>query len=215
MSAVARELSIRPEMLRQWTRQATTRASHGITDIFPGSGTLTSQDEEIRRLRRELAQARDERDILGKAAFFARNSRCDSHSFWSTQRSAASRRCVAYARCRRPGNYAWVKRPPRARVAAAVQLAADIAVIHETSRGTYGIPRVHEELKAQGKPHSVNHVARIMRDRGIRAKTTRRFRITTDSTHPHPTAPNILDRQFAVEPAGRVQHESRRRLLRL
>ena len=76
LSAVARELTIRPEMLRQWTRQARTRGSHGGTDVFPGNGKLTSQDEEIRRLRRELAQAREERDILGKAtAFFARHPR--------------------------------------------------------------------------------------------------------------------------------------------
>lgn len=76
VSAVARELDVRPDMLRQWMRQATTRASRGGTEVFPGNGKLTSQDEEIRRLRRELAQAREERDILGKAtAFFARNPR--------------------------------------------------------------------------------------------------------------------------------------------
>ena len=76
VSEVARALAIRPEMLRQWTRQATARAAHRGTDVFPGNGKLTSQDEEIRRLRRELAQTREERDILGKAtAFFARSPR--------------------------------------------------------------------------------------------------------------------------------------------
>ena len=76
VSEVARELAIRPEMLRQWTRQAKTQGSHSATDMFPGNGTPPSQDEEIRRLRRELAQAREERDILGKAtAFFARSPR--------------------------------------------------------------------------------------------------------------------------------------------
>ena len=76
VSAVARELGIRPEMLRQWTRQAKTPADLGGTEVFPGNGKLPSQDEEIRRLRRELAQTREERDILGKAtAFFARSPR--------------------------------------------------------------------------------------------------------------------------------------------
>jgi transposase len=52
------------------------RAGHGASDVFPGNGKLTSHDEEIRRLRRENAQLREERDILGKAtAFFARNTR--------------------------------------------------------------------------------------------------------------------------------------------
>ena len=75
-SAVARELGIRPDMLRQWRRQAEGRAGRGAADVFPGNGKLTSQDEEIRRLRRENARLQEERDILGKAtAFFARYTR--------------------------------------------------------------------------------------------------------------------------------------------
>ena len=100
------------------------------------------------------------------------------------------------------GYYAWVNRPPSARVAADATLAAEIRVIHATSRGTYGSPRVQEELKAQGKPHGVNRVARIMQGEGIRGKTKRRFVVTTDSTHAHPTAPNTLNRKFDVDDAG-------------
>jgi len=76
VSAVARELGVRPEMLHQWRYQATARAAHRGTDVFPGNGKLTSQDEEIRQLRRENAVLREERDILGKAtAFFAKRPR--------------------------------------------------------------------------------------------------------------------------------------------
>lgn len=64
---VARELGIRTDMLRQWRRQAEGRAGHRLADVFPGHGKLMSEDEEIRRLRREVAQLREERDILGKA----------------------------------------------------------------------------------------------------------------------------------------------------
>ena len=73
---VARELGIRADMLRQWRRQAERRAGRPLPDMFPGNGKLMSQDEEIRRLRREVAQLREERDILGKAtAFFAKGAR--------------------------------------------------------------------------------------------------------------------------------------------
>ena len=76
---VARDLGVRADMLRQWKRQAEARAGQGLTaprDVFPGNGKLPSQDEEIRRLKRENAQLREERDILGKAmAFFARTPR--------------------------------------------------------------------------------------------------------------------------------------------
>ena len=71
---VARELGIRADMLRKWRRQFATALS--AREAFPGSGKLTSQDDEVRQLRREVAQLREERDILKKAtAFFARESR--------------------------------------------------------------------------------------------------------------------------------------------
>jgi transposase len=74
LTQVARELGVRPDMLRQWKRQAEGRSDAPRRDGAPGR--LTSQDEEIRRLRRELAQVREERDILGKAtAFFAKGLR--------------------------------------------------------------------------------------------------------------------------------------------
>lgn len=76
VNAVARELGIRPEMLRQWKRRLEAQPGQAPTDVFPGHGKLSSQDEELRRLRRENAQLREERDILGKAmAFFAKGAR--------------------------------------------------------------------------------------------------------------------------------------------
>ena len=76
LGAVARELGIRSDMLRQWKYQAEGRVGQPAADVFPGNGRLTSQDEELRRLRREVAVLREERDILKKAtAFFARDAR--------------------------------------------------------------------------------------------------------------------------------------------
>lgn len=74
LAQVAREIGIHPNLLSSWKREAaSTSLANGV---FPGNGKLTSQDEEIRRLRRELAIAREERDFLKKAtAFFAKESR--------------------------------------------------------------------------------------------------------------------------------------------
>jgi transposase len=73
---VARELQVRPDMLRAWIRRASARAGQPPADVFPGHGKLPSADEELRRLRREVAQLKEERDILKKAAaFFARDVR--------------------------------------------------------------------------------------------------------------------------------------------
>ena len=64
LSEVAHDLGIRPDVLRRWKRQVELHAGLNLTDIFPGNGKLTSQDEEIRRLRREVVRLREERDIL-------------------------------------------------------------------------------------------------------------------------------------------------------
>jgi len=76
LNEIAFELGIRPNVLRQWRRQAAERAGRSGEEIFPGQGRLSSQDEEVRRLKREVAQLREERDILKKAAaFFAKDAR--------------------------------------------------------------------------------------------------------------------------------------------
>lgn len=102
-------------------------------------------------------------------------------------------------RVSKAGYYAWVPRPPSAHTTADEQLADRIRAVHRASRRTYGSPRVQEELKAQGERHGRKRIARLMRTHGIRAKAVRRFRVTTDSKHAHPVAPNTLARQFAVD----------------
>ena len=68
---------------------------------------------------------------------------------------------------------------------------------HAESRKTYGSPRVHAELQAQGVACSENTVAKLMRQHTIRSKRGRRFVVrTTDSRHEHPVFENRLDRQF-------------------
>lgn len=76
--------------------------------------------------------------------------------------------------------------------------------IHKSSRGTYGSPRVLAELKGLGFKCSKQRVERLMKKNGIRAKTRRKFRVTTDSKHKFPVAPNILDRNFTPEASNAV-----------
>jgi transposase InsO family protein len=71
--------------------------------------------------------------------------------------------------------------------------------IHKASRGTYGSPRILAELKGLGFKCSKSRVERLMKKYGIRAKTRRKFRVTTDSKHSLPVAPNVLDRDFSPE----------------
>jgi putative transposase len=99
----------------------------------------------------------------------------------------------------RSGYYDWAKRSASERKAEEQRLRIEIRSIHRRSGQTYGSPRVHQHLRAQGMRCSRKRVARLMREEEIRAKKKRRFRVTTDSNHAHPTAPNLLQRRFAVE----------------
>ena len=96
----------------------------------------------------------------------------------------------------RAGFYAWQGRAPAARTQADAQLGVHVATIHAESRRCYGSPRIHAELAARGCRTSRKRVARLMRVRGLAARRRRRFRITTQSQHPFPTASNHLARQF-------------------
>ena len=70
VSSVAAALGIRPDMLRNWKRQVDGK---GEKEIFRGHGRMNSQEEELRRLRRELERVTEERDFLKKAAaYFAK-----------------------------------------------------------------------------------------------------------------------------------------------
>jgi putative transposase len=102
------------------------------------------------------------------------------------------------------GYYAWRIRPRAARAREDDQLAAEIAVAHRRSRGIYGSPRIHRDLRAAGRRVSRKRVARVMRSHGIAGKQKRRFRRTTDSNHDHPIAPNLLERQFTAEAPNQV-----------
>ena len=76
LNEIAHELGVRPNVLRQWRRQAEAGAGRPAEDIFPGQGRFASHDEEVRRLKREVARLTEERDILKKAtAFFAKGAR--------------------------------------------------------------------------------------------------------------------------------------------
>jgi putative transposase len=98
------------------------------------------------------------------------------------------------------GYYQWRDRPPSVAAKQREKIVQQIRQSHEQSRGLYGSPRVHADLKAAGVSVCENTVARYMREMGIVSKIKRRFRIvTTDCRHDCPIAANLLDRQFAAE----------------
>jgi putative transposase len=103
----------------------------------------------------------------------------------------------------RAGYYAWRARPLAERVKENQALLARIRAIYAETKGRYGSPRVHQELRALGLACGRHRTARLMRAEGLRAKSARRFRVTTQSEHTHAVPPNVVARDFAVaDPAA-------------
>lgn len=99
----------------------------------------------------------------------------------------------------RSGFYAWCQRERSARERTDERLRREVRAVHQMSRGRYGSPRIHAELQERGERVSRKRVARLMRQEGLRGKKGRRFKVTTNSNHAYPAAPNVLERKFDVE----------------
>ena len=103
------------------------------------------------------------------------------------------------------GYYAWRSRPESRRSTANRHLIDDIKRVHRGACGRYGSPRIHAELKAQGRGASRGRIERLMRRHGVRAIMARpRWVRTTDSRHDFPIAPNLLERNFTATAPNRI-----------
>jgi len=94
------------------------------------------------------------------------------------------------------GFYDWLKCPKSRRAKEDELLTEKIVIFHCGSRYTYGSPRIHKDLKADGQRVGRKRVARLMKEAGIRGKTKRKFKTTTNSTHKRPKADNLVKQNF-------------------
>jgi len=94
------------------------------------------------------------------------------------------------------GYYAWCNHKPSRWELAKRDLLVKIKEVFTASRQTYGSPRIHAELVANGVACSPNHIARLMRESGLRAVTRRRNRVRNDRSQNWKQAPNLLKRRF-------------------
>jgi len=96
------------------------------------------------------------------------------------------------------GYYAWLKRPPSARARADVELTGRIRAIHQYSRGTYGAPRIHQELMAANIHTACKRVARLMRAAGLKGASRRPWMVTTVRDRNARSAPDLVERNFTA-----------------
>lgn len=104
----------------------------------------------------------------------------------------------------RSGYYAWRRRKPSGRCERRSELLRQIRRIYEASRRTYGSPRIHAELRAQGRKHSRRHIAAVMRQAGLCARAGRRRRPRGGPSPRATPITNVLGRDFRVRQLNRV-----------
>jgi len=96
------------------------------------------------------------------------------------------------------GYYAWRTRPPSTRDRKDAMVTEKIRQIHDESRGTYGSPRVHAALQADGIRVGKKRVARLMKEAGLRGVSRRKRPSTTVRDDSGRTVPDLVDRDFAA-----------------
>jgi putative transposase len=105
----------------------------------------------------------------------------------------------------RAGYYAWTRRPPSARVTSNQVLLEQIRQVHQRSRGTYGAPRIHAELRLDhGVQVGRKRVARLMRSAGLVGCHRRRGRGLTRRDPQAAPAPDLVERAFAADRPDRL-----------
>lgn len=99
--------------------------------------------------------------------------------------------------------YDWRKNPLSKRAVENVDLTEKIKAVFIEGRYNYGARCIQNRLVQRGITISRKRVAKLMKKAGLSPKTKRTFKVTTDSRHTLPIAPNLLQRQFHVTQPNR------------
>ena len=102
------------------------------------------------------------------------------------------------------GYYEWRGRPPSKRTIENQRLGAKVKDIFINNRRVYGTRRIQEELFEDGENISRYRIGKMMSQQDLKCKTKKKFKVTTDSNHDFPVAPNLLDRKFDVQHPDQV-----------
>jgi putative transposase len=98
------------------------------------------------------------------------------------------------------GYYAWRDRPPSTHAQADAALLKRLRTVHASSRHTYGAPRVHAQLQAEGAKHGRKRIARLMREVGLVGACHRQGGPTTTQRDRNARpAPDLVDRNFTAD----------------
>ena len=127
------------------------------------------------------------------------------YGFISRQKKAFSvGRLCNLLKVSRSGYYDYLERGDSCRSSEEMALITRVREIHRQNKGVYGSRRMAEALQSIGYRVGRYRARTLMLKAGITVKRTKRFKVTTNSRHNYPVAPNLLNRQFDVDDPNRV-----------
>ncbi|MFE1050771.1 IS3 family transposase, partial [Streptomyces olivaceus] len=195
---VAKDLGIHKEALRGWVRQA--EADRGERD----DRLTTAEQDELKQLRKEVAELRRANEILKAASvFFAPGDRPSPDEAEQVIDHLRDRGLGVDPVCRvlelSPSTYfARKKRPKSARRLRDEQLMPLIEKIHAESGATYGARRITRALRRKGHEVARCTVERLMAELGLEGVIRGRRRRTTVPEPSAPRPPDLVDRDFTA-----------------
>lgn len=104
----------------------------------------------------------------------------------------------AFMKVSRSSYYEWLNSPKTEREKENELLTEMITILFQKGRGSYGTRRIKRKLAEQGKSVSRRRIGRLLNQAGLVCKTKKKFKVTTDSKHNKPIAPNLLKREFTA-----------------
>ncbi|MGH2445375.1 MAG: IS3 family transposase [Candidatus Limnocylindria bacterium] len=201
-AAVARDLGVHGMTVRRWARALSAQED-------PATQQARVEHAELVALRRRVRVLEEEREILGKSRGLPRSGdRADAVTvFRFIEREKAHHRVGTMCRLldvSASGYWAWRRRGVSRRSADDAELTRRIQAAHVASRGTYGAPRIHAELRAGGIQCGRKRVARLMRRAGLSGVQRRRFVRTTIRDAAAAPAADLVGRRFTRDAPDRL-----------
>ncbi|MFC6636619.1 IS3 family transposase [Sulfitobacter sediminilitoris] len=193
---VASDLGVGLSTLNKWV------TAHRDTDVVSDKELDLARENE--RLRRENRILKEERDILKKGHGLLREPKAMRFRFIEEHgRDFPTNRLCQVLDVSERGLRAYRSRPASQRQRTDMVVLAHIKEQSRLSLGSYGRPRMTEELKELGLNIGHRRVGRLMRENGIQVERSKKYKVTTDSNHAFNIAPNLLNRDFAANEPNR------------
>jgi putative transposase len=196
VNEVAHDLGIARSLLQRWKIQLAREPD--LPTAFPGAGRLAPQAEQLRQLQQRFRAVTEERDILKKPWRTSRTTRSEVPLHRSPPGRVPRPQPLSVLGVSPSGLYRWTRPPAPRQSERNDALLVHIQAAYTASRRTYGAPRIHHQLRAQGVAAGRHRIARLMRREGIVACTERRFRWTATARAELPAAPDRLRRDFTA-----------------